>query len=157
LDSNLKPWLLEVNLSPSLNCDAPIDHKIKTELIAESYNIVRIMPNDLRDKENQFVNDYTSTLNLAALEHKILKEANHLVVLKDFKITKKVKENIWDTDEELRRTNAFRRLLPSTNYLNYRKFFTQEHPINLFLCLREFDKEGLQIKKTSLINFNKKT
>lgn len=29
IDSDLKPWLLEVNLSPSLNCDAPIDMKIK--------------------------------------------------------------------------------------------------------------------------------
>ena len=29
IDSDLKPWLLEVNLSPSLNCEAPIDLKIK--------------------------------------------------------------------------------------------------------------------------------
>ena len=34
IDSDLKPWLLEVNLSPSLNCEAPIDLKIKVrELI----------------------------------------------------------------------------------------------------------------------------
>ncbi|EDQ90785.1 uncharacterized protein MONBRDRAFT_15528 [Monosiga brevicollis MX1] len=35
VDDNLKPWLLEVNLSPSLACDAPLDHKIKTHLIAD--------------------------------------------------------------------------------------------------------------------------
>ena len=29
IDQNLKPWLLEVNLSPSLACDSPIDLKIK--------------------------------------------------------------------------------------------------------------------------------
>lgn len=29
IDSNLKPWLMEVNLSPSLACDSPIDLKIK--------------------------------------------------------------------------------------------------------------------------------
>jgi len=29
IDSNLKPWLLEVNLSPSLNTDSPLDLKIK--------------------------------------------------------------------------------------------------------------------------------
>lgn len=29
IDTDLKPWLLEVNLSPSLACDSPIDLKIK--------------------------------------------------------------------------------------------------------------------------------
>ncbi len=29
IDTELKPWLLEVNLSPSLACDSPIDLKIK--------------------------------------------------------------------------------------------------------------------------------
>lgn len=33
IDSDLKPWLLEVNLSPSLNCDTPIDMKIKSALV----------------------------------------------------------------------------------------------------------------------------
>eukprot|EP01043_Picozoa_sp_COSAG02_P033984 COSAG02_NODE_2351_length_9081_cov_101.624137_3_plen_68_part_00 len=26
LDENLRPWLMEVNLSPSLQCDDPIDY-----------------------------------------------------------------------------------------------------------------------------------
>lgn len=34
LDSNFKPWLLEVNLTPSLNCDSPLDLSIKSSLIA---------------------------------------------------------------------------------------------------------------------------
>lgn len=39
LDSNLIPWLLEVNLSPSLNCDSPLDQKIKGELVAEIFDM----------------------------------------------------------------------------------------------------------------------
>jgi len=39
LDSNLNPWLMEVNLSRSLHCDSPIDVKIKGELIAECLDL----------------------------------------------------------------------------------------------------------------------
>lgn len=40
IDSDLKPWLLEVNLSPSLNCEAPIDMKIKSALICDLLNLI---------------------------------------------------------------------------------------------------------------------
>ena len=40
IDSDLKPWLIEVNLSPSLNCEAPIDMKIKSALICDLLNLV---------------------------------------------------------------------------------------------------------------------
>lgn len=40
VDSEVKPWLLEVNLSPSLNCDAPIDMKIKSALICDLLNLI---------------------------------------------------------------------------------------------------------------------
>ena len=40
IDSDLKPWLLEVNLSPSLNCDTVIDMKIKSALICDLLNLV---------------------------------------------------------------------------------------------------------------------
>lgn len=39
VDNNLKPWLLEVNLSPSLACDAPLDSLLKTRLIADLLNL----------------------------------------------------------------------------------------------------------------------
>uniref|UniRef100_A0A8C9VK26 Tubulin--tyrosine ligase-like protein 5 n=1 Tax=Scleropages formosus TaxID=113540 RepID=A0A8C9VK26_SCLFO len=40
IDSNLKPWLLEVNLSPSLACDAPLDLKIKASMISDMFSLV---------------------------------------------------------------------------------------------------------------------
>ncbi|VDM10772.1 unnamed protein product [Wuchereria bancrofti] len=33
IDSSLKPWLLEVNLSPSLSCDTPLDLQLKSSLV----------------------------------------------------------------------------------------------------------------------------
>ncbi|XP_073098201.1 tubulin polyglutamylase TTLL5 isoform X3 [Manis javanica] len=40
IDSTLKPWLLEVNLSPSLACDAPLDLKIKASMISDMFTVV---------------------------------------------------------------------------------------------------------------------
>ncbi|XP_057715877.1 tubulin polyglutamylase TTLL5 isoform X1 [Corythoichthys intestinalis] len=46
IDSNLKPWLLEVNLSPSLACDAPLDLKIKASMIADMLSLVGLVCQD---------------------------------------------------------------------------------------------------------------
>lgn len=51
VDSDLKPWLLEVNLSPSLACDSPLDLAIKQNLIVDSFNIVGMKRFD-RKKES---------------------------------------------------------------------------------------------------------
>ncbi|XP_072285146.1 tubulin polyglutamylase TTLL5 isoform X2 [Pyxicephalus adspersus] len=40
IDSNMKPWLLEVNLSPSLACDAPLDLKVKASMISDMLTLV---------------------------------------------------------------------------------------------------------------------
>ena len=44
IDDTLKPWLLEVNFSPSLNVDQKIDMQIKSPLIAELFNLTGIVP-----------------------------------------------------------------------------------------------------------------
>lgn len=45
LDSELNPWILEVNLSPSLAVESPIDKDVKTNLITDMYNMVGIKKN----------------------------------------------------------------------------------------------------------------
>jgi tubulin polyglutamylase TTLL5 len=44
IDQNCNPWLLEVNLWPSLNIDAPIDLKRKGEMIADFFTLIGIIP-----------------------------------------------------------------------------------------------------------------
>lgn len=69
IDSELKPWLLEVNLSPSLNCDAPIDMKIKSALICDLLNLIGLPAVDAVLKRAQFnrkVNELTSVANSAS-------------------------------------------------------------------------------------------
>jgi len=51
LDSDLKPWLLEVNLSPSLSTDSPLDHSIKAQLLSDTFNMTLVKRFD-RKKES---------------------------------------------------------------------------------------------------------
>lgn len=58
VDSKLKPWLLEVNLSPSLACDTPLDQRIKANLISDLLNLIGMVPIEQRASlEPLFVKD----------------------------------------------------------------------------------------------------
>lgn len=40
IDANLRPWLLEVNVSPSLSSSSPMDKQIKSLLLSDSLYLV---------------------------------------------------------------------------------------------------------------------
>merc|ERR1712217_974521 len=42
VDTDLKPWLLEVNVCPSLSSGSPLDKRIKTQLVADMMTLVGI-------------------------------------------------------------------------------------------------------------------
>ena len=44
IDSDLKVWLIEVNLSPSMSCESPLDQKIKGNMIADSLTLCGVVP-----------------------------------------------------------------------------------------------------------------
>ena len=48
LDENLKPWIMEINLSPSLSCDTPLDFIIKSTMIVDLFNLLGFQKFDRR-------------------------------------------------------------------------------------------------------------
>ncbi|XP_076463867.1 tubulin polyglutamylase TTLL5-like [Babylonia areolata] len=46
VDDSLKPWVLEVNLSPSLACDSPLDLKIKGNMLCDLFSLAGIVCHD---------------------------------------------------------------------------------------------------------------
>ena len=44
IDADLKPWILEVNISPSFSSSSPFDKDLKTKLICDSLTIVGVRP-----------------------------------------------------------------------------------------------------------------
>ncbi len=57
VDENLRPWLLEVNVLPSLSSSSPMDKQIKTTLLCDVFNIVGVVPYDrkkyMKDEEER--------------------------------------------------------------------------------------------------------
>lgn len=51
IDSNLKPWLIEINSSPSMALDNELDHKIKRQLIHDTLRLINPLPFDRKALE----------------------------------------------------------------------------------------------------------
>ena len=52
IDDNLKPWLLEVNQSPSLEIDTPLDLEIKKNLITDTLRLINLNAK----RKNKYIN-----------------------------------------------------------------------------------------------------
>lgn len=46
IDAELKPWLLEVNHTPSFSTDTPLDRKIKKNLINDTVRLLNLSYED---------------------------------------------------------------------------------------------------------------
>ena len=56
IDQHLKPWLLEVNLSPALNVDSQTDIDVKQPLLEDILSLINIQQED-GIKANQYVQE----------------------------------------------------------------------------------------------------
>ena len=51
LDSKLKPWMIEVNHTPSFNSDTEIDQKVKEDLLKDTFDIIQLSVEERKAKE----------------------------------------------------------------------------------------------------------
>jgi len=134
IDNLLNPWLLEVNLSPSLNCDSPIDQKIKGEAIADLFTMIGIVPLDQRNYTNHKQKSETAKFNPYVANGGVrtvkLKKQNGGKKT----LSKEEKVVFRDTEAEYKRRGQFRRIFPTLNYAYYRAFFEEERPLNALLA-----------------------
>ena len=42
IDSDCKPWLLEVNQSPSFSTDSPLDYRVKKHVLGDAFNLLNV-------------------------------------------------------------------------------------------------------------------
>ena len=43
IDQEMKPWLLEVNLSPALACESPLDQKVKANVLSDLLSLAGVV------------------------------------------------------------------------------------------------------------------
>ena len=51
IDDKNEPWLLEVNLTPALSCDSPLDQKIKSNTVADLLSLAGVQTLESRFRE----------------------------------------------------------------------------------------------------------
>ena len=140
LDSAFNPWLLEVNLTPSLNCDSPIDQKIKSELIADMFTMIRIVPLDQRNyvdrghkTETAKFNPYVTSNTYSKSKIRSVKLRKQNTSVKKNILTRSEKEALRETESEYKKRGKFRRIFPTENYIYYKAFFEEERPLNTLI------------------------
>ena len=119
IDSNLKPYLLEVNHSPSFRTDYPIDEHVKGNLIYDTLNMMNISVKE-RNRLKQIREDH--------LKHRTM-TGQRLKISEQFDIEKSIKEK-----DEYMVENAgdYERIFPSlgnTNEEPYHRFMKEASAI----------------------------
>lgn len=162
IDANLKPWLLEVNLSPSLATDSPLDLHIKGNLVADTLNLIGLR---YYDRKKECMSKLKARIRarksqVKQTEPKIkhaLRAETAQPQKKDAVALNKHKLAIADTIEEALRIGNFVRVFPSPGCEIYDKFFTTPRASNkaLFTYLysepEEFEEKEsnpVEIKKS---------
>ncbi|KAK0421261.1 hypothetical protein QR680_015144 [Steinernema hermaphroditum] len=142
LDANLRPWLLEVNISPSLHSSTPIDVRVKAPLAKDVLNLcgIRLPPDE---KAAHMTIDYTITPHhLSKCEDHLAKErlfVDHYMCNDEVgddilqELTDSDVRTLIDFEDEYARRGNFKLIYPSEDTAEYLRFFQTPLYSNLFL------------------------
>ena len=124
IDHNLSPWLLEVNILPSLSSSSTMDKKIKTSLMCDILTLIGITPYDHQElpekpQKTQYRN-LSSLLSCNSLDDYVLSEDDLQILL--------------DCEEEQYRVGSFKKIFPLKKNLDlYSPLFSYPRYNNVLL------------------------
>ncbi|XP_069472972.1 tubulin monoglutamylase TTLL4 isoform X2 [Ambystoma mexicanum] len=173
LDENLKPWILEVNISPSLHSNSPLDVNIKGQMIRDLLNLAGFLLPHKDDVTSGNASASSSNTSLPTLgkersrltpelftEEK-MKRAFYLsqkLADEDFystvldTLTPDDVRTLVETEDEYLRRGQFERVFPSAFSGRYHRFFEQPRYLNILLNqweqkYRDDREKGLELLK----------
>lgn len=151
IDNDLKPWIMEVNLSPSLSIESNLDFVVKSNLVKDLLNLTGIYLFD-RKKESQRVksNNLRTKPNREKMENHIEEENYQSKKIGDLKpITKKM---IIDSIEEYERKGNFIRIYPMKGSKIYDCYFELQRTSNKILYYFLYEYQFINEKDISFKN-----
>lgn len=149
IDTDLKPWLLEVNICPSLSSGSPLDKRIKTKLVADTLTLVGVRPlpslyrtsgsckRTSSDMTDAVPDDDESGLTRMPTPEVLAKRKARLAISTRTDALALFDEFAWDIivkahDEDMR-SGGLERIYPCENAAEYVPYFTEESYSNLVL------------------------
>lgn len=60
IDKNFRPWLIEVNQSPSFATDSPLDYEVKKAVVKDAFNLLNVSQ-ETREQYLKARNDQAAT------------------------------------------------------------------------------------------------
>jgi len=171
LDSKLKPWLIEVNISPSLHSTSSLDLDVKSPLATEVFNMARYhIPNRLRLKDQKEIASKMGYKDMTMLCHErrlYVKEISkaekikHDTFIGEFMSTSSTTGNYLPpmglldhltpddsrhlvvSEDELATSRRFTRIFPTSQSFKYFRFLEKPRYYNLLLAAWEQRYSGI--------------
>lgn len=134
IDSSLRPWLLEVNVGPSLSSGAPIDKRIKTSLMCDLYTLVGIAP--YNRKQHEKLEEIKRHNRLIRTERRMPLHTSVQTImscrsLDEIALSQSEINVLMELEEETHRKGNFRRIFPKkTNFEKYAQYFEADRLYN---------------------------
>ncbi|NXB56457.1 TTLL4 polyglutamylase, partial [Struthidea cinerea] len=154
LDENLKPWILEVNISPSLHSSSPLDVSIKGQMIRDLLNLAGFVLPSMDSVASRTQTRSGSTCSLGnALKEKPKPVSEHFraeKMKKAYYLMQKIPDQdfyssvldiltpddvriLVETEDEYSRRGQFERVFPSHISMRYLRFFEQPRYFNILV------------------------
>ncbi|XP_048390623.1 tubulin polyglutamylase TTLL4 isoform X3 [Stegostoma tigrinum] len=146
LDENLKPWVLEVNISPSLHSNSTLDITIKGQMISDLLNLAgfiipskdevtpTIKSTSSRPKNNELTADEKLKrvyyLSQKSPPMRFYSSLLDILTPDDIRM-------LMESEDEYNRRGQFERVFPCQHSSRYLRFFEQPRYFNILLDLWE--------------------
>ena len=163
IDSQLEAWLIEVNMSPSLGCDSPLDQRVKGNLVSDLFTLTGVVPLDRRQTQfNQTMKkagtygSYAVPIAGQPQKRDKSKKKKQDVAAADkaadkANLARNQAEAIKDTELEFKRRGGFKRIFPNIDYQYYKQFFSEERPLNAIVDAKVMEKRRLTTENTNAL------
>ncbi|XP_066882987.1 tubulin monoglutamylase TTLL4 isoform X2 [Kogia breviceps] len=172
LDENLKPWVLEVNISPSLHSNSPLDISIKGQMIRDLLNLAGFVLPSAEDIASSSSSSSSSTTSLPSSPRDRCRMAPEYFTAQKMKkayyLTQKIPDQdfyssvldvltpddvrvLVEMEDEFSRRGQFERIFPSRISSRYLRFFEQPRYFNILTTQWEQKYHGNKLKGVDLL------